>query len=93
MKSITIEEYYRSDRFVVVNTFPKDYIVWNIGREHFPVQGYIPLALVDDNWQVDLSSLKTLKCPSDRIADVVLGKAHRQTVDKEEYQKIIATMA
>lgn len=89
MKAIIIEETYRSDRFEVVDFYPHGYTVWNIGREHFPIQGYIPLAEVDETCHVNTKTLKTIKCPNDKVADYILKVAGRKDVDQDEYYRII----
>lgn len=91
MKRIILEDYNNKDTFDVVVNFPNGYIVWPIGRHNFPIQGYIPLAKLVDDIHIDRKTLKTLKCPSSHIADIILDKAVRTGVNQEEYYKIIKT--
>lgn len=89
MKRIILEDYNRKDVFDVVSNFPNGYIVWPIGRHNFPIQGYIPLAKPLGDFKIDIKTLKTLKCPTDKIADIILDKAVRTGVNQDEYYKII----
>lgn len=58
----------RIDRFEIVNEFPEGYQIWHIGRENFPHEGYLPLAVVDGNYHVDLSTLRCIKVESESLA-------------------------
>lgn len=89
LTSITLTDVWNVYTFHVVNNFPDDYIVWNIGREHFPIQGYIPLAKIVSDYHIDPNTLMTIKCPSAEVADIILKKAGRKTINKTEYNKIV----
>lgn len=57
----------RVDTFEVVDKIPSGYVVWNIT----PIGengDYIPLALVDKNCSVDLSTLKAIKVGADKAS-------------------------
>lgn len=79
----------REDSFEIVDSIPCAFQVWNIGRENFNFSGFIPLALVNKDYTVDLSSLKAYECPSEEIALKIIDKAKRQTVDAKEINKML----
>lgn len=81
----------REDVFEVVNTFPRDYIVWNIGRQNFPHPCYIPLARLTDNdpYHVQLDCLKALKVKEESLALYVMKRAEKGTVNSVNYISVV----
>lgn len=67
------ENFGHKDVFEIVEEFPKDYIIWNIGRQHFPFAGYLPLARPHDTlpYHIDRNSLKTIRV-NDAFAEWLL---------------------
>lgn len=88
---LSTENYCRKDNFEIVNEFPDEYIVWNIGRHNFPFKGYIPLAKpINIPHSVDLQSLKAIKVNND-MADFILKKASRRRIDKDAFECILSS--
>lgn len=79
----------RADRFEVVETFPRGYVVWNIGRRNFPFPGFIPLAKPsrENPYRIDLGSLKALRCEH---SDAILYAAGRKQITKAVYEEYMA---
>ena len=79
--------------FEIVESFPEGAFVWNIGRENFKHECYIPLAFLDTNfpdpYHVDVKRLKAIKVDSEEIAIYIAEVAHWKTVDKKEFEEII----
>ena len=79
--------------FEIVESFPEGAFVWNIGRENFKHECYIPLAFLDtsypDLYHVDVKRLKAIKVKSEEIALYIIDVAHCKTVDKKEFEEII----
>lgn len=69
-------EYGRTDKFEIVDLWPMSHQVWNIGREHFPFEGYIPLCVCDANYHVGMSNLKCIKVDSEEMALAAMHAAH-----------------
>lgn len=69
-------QFGRTDRFEIVNEFPAGYQVWPIGRENFPHEGYLPLAVVDSNYHVDLNTLRCIEVESEGLALAALREVH-----------------
>ena len=79
----------REDTFKVVQEFPINYVIWNIGRENFPFEGYIPLAKLIDNYYVDLKSLKALKVRDEKTALMLLKQAGRKKVNFNRFNELM----
>lgn len=79
----------REDRFQVVEQFPINYVIWNIGRENFPFGGYIPLAKMVDGCRVDLRSLKALKVKDEKTALMLLKQAGRKSVNFDRFNELM----
>ena len=79
--------------FEIVESFPEGAFVWNIGRENFKHECYIPLAFLDTSYDepyhVDVKRLKAIKVESEEIALYIIDVAHWKTVDKKEFEEII----
>lgn len=89
MMTIIDETYWgRIDRYEVVDTWPAGCIIWNIGRENFRHEGYLPLAYVSADYQVDMSSLKAYHVGDEALCLKVLAAAGRGTVDYERFKTI-----
>ncbi len=60
-----------------INNVPECYVVWAIGRENFPYEGFIPLAKRHSSLPnyIDTRSLIALKCPTEGVALSLLNKA------------------
>ena len=76
--------------FEVVKEIPEKYHVWNIGRQNFNFEGYIPLCLSDKSFNVDVSTLKAFKMESEEKALYVLKEAGRRTIRAKEIKFINA---
>jgi hypothetical protein len=91
MKKIIDKRWYRTDTFEVVDEFPSNYVVWNIGRQNFPHKGYIPLAEIDetfdDMYHIKTETLKTLFC-GEELSDFIIKSASKRDIDKKEFLKI-----
>lgn len=83
----------REDRFQVVEQFPTNYVIWNIGRENFPFEGYIPLAKMKDEIHVDMESLKALKVKDEKTALMLLRQAGRGEVDFDKFNELMKNEA
>lgn len=89
MKTIKNESRWgRIDRYEVVDTWPAGCVVWNIGRENFRHEGYLPLAYVSADYQVDMSRLKAYHVGDEALCLKVLAAAGRGTVDYERFKTI-----
>lgn len=79
--------------FEIVESFPDGAFVWNIGRQNFKHECYLPIAFLDTNfpdpYHVDVKRLKAIKVESEEIALHIIEVAHWQTVDKKEFEEII----
>ena len=79
--------------FEIVESFPEGAFVWNIGRENFKHECYIPLAFLDTSYDepyhVDVKRLKAIKVESEEIAINIAEVANWKTVDKKEFEEII----
>ena len=79
--------------FEIVESFPEGAFVWNIGRQNFKHECYLPLAFLDtsydDPYHVDVRRLKAIKVESEEIAIYIAGVAHWKTIDKKEFEEII----
>ena len=82
-----------SHEFEIVESFPEGAFVWNIGRQNFMHECYIPLAFLDrsypDPYHVDVKRMKAIKVESEEIAINIAEVAHWKTVDKKEFEEII----
>ena len=88
MKTIIDETNWgRIDRYEVVDEWPAGCVVWNIGRQRFRHEGYLPLAYVT-GYQVDMSRLKTYHVGDEALCLKVLAAAGRGTVDYERFKTI-----
>jgi hypothetical protein len=76
---------WNTHEFEIVDNFPADYQVWNIGRQNFPHPGYIPLCKADSHYNVDLDSLKALKVKDEKTALDILKRAGRGTITAKNY--------
>lgn len=83
----------REDRFQVVENFPTNYVIWNIGRENFPFEGYIPLAKMKDKIYVDMESLKALKVKDEKTALMLLKQAGRKSVNFDRFNELMKNEA
>lgn len=88
MKTIIDETNWgRIDRYEVVDEWPAGCIVWNIGRENFRHEGYLPLAYVT-GYQVDMSRLKAYHVGDEALCLKVLAAAGSSKVDYERFKQI-----
>lgn len=89
MKKIVDVKLGRTDVFTVVNEFPKDYIVWNIGRQNFKHDGFLPLARrIGDTHYINLNTLKAIEVESEELALAILKEASRCGVDYRKFVKL-----
>ena len=85
-----IDETYwgRIDRYEVVDRWPAGCVVWNIGRQNFRHEGYLPLAYVSADYRVDMSRLKAYHVGDEALCLKVLKAAGCGTVDYERFKTI-----
>lgn len=79
----------RTDVFNVVNEFPKGYQVWNIGRQNFNHECFLPLCVADSDCHADLDSLKATRVESEELALYILKQAGRKTITARNIQRVI----
>ena len=91
MKTIIDKKWYRTDTFEIVEEFPTNYIVWNIGRHNFKHKGYIPLAEIDssfdDMFHIKTDTLKALFVGAE-LSDFILKSAGKRDIGKKEFETI-----
>lgn len=88
MKTIIDETHWgRIDRYEVVDKWPAGCVVWNIGRQNFRHEGYLPLVYVTD-YQVDMSRLKAYHVGDEELCLKVLAAAGCGQVDYERFKQI-----
>ena len=79
--------------FEIIESFPEGAFVWNIGRENFKHECYIPLAFLDTSYDepyhVDVKRLKAIKVKSEKIALNIIEMAGEATVGKKEFEDVI----
>lgn len=89
MKTLINESYFgRVDFFEEVKEFPEGYQIWSIGRHNFKHEGYIPLCEADNDFRVNMRTLKTLNVGDEQLALLLLKKAIKSEVDKTAFNKI-----
>lgn len=89
MMTIIDETYWgRIDRYEVVDRWPAGCVVWNIGRQNFRHEGYLPLAYVSADYRVDMSRLKAYHVGDEALCLKVLKAAGCGTVDYERFKTI-----
>ena len=80
----------KNNAFVIVNEYPKGYVVWAIGREHFKHECYVPLArLQEDGLHVDRASLKAIKVKDEPTALRILREAVLRGVGKRKFERMV----
>ena len=97
MKTIIDKTYWgATDIYEVVDEFPTNYVVWNIGRKNFQHECYLPLAERKSNdpdsweyWTIKRNTLKALKVESEELALYILEYSHRKTVDSTNFSQIV----
>lgn len=61
MKFIDKKPGFPTHEFEVVDRWPMGYFIWNIGRQNFPHEGYLPLAQeASQKYHVRTNTLKAL---------------------------------
>lgn len=93
-KIIDITRWGRADEFDVVTLkeLPDNYFVWNIGRANFPHPDYLPFAKAGDlPYNIDRTSLKTVKMPNEDIALGILKLAGQVHVTKADVCALLAS--
>lgn len=78
----------KTDNFEVLTEFAKGLQVWNISREGFNFEGYIPLVKVDDNYNV-VGTKYALKVDSEDLALYILKKASWGTIDRDKFNELV----
>jgi hypothetical protein len=93
---ITTEEMGRVDVFEIVDEWPAGYYVWNIGREHFPFAGWLPLAKDGHNAEsfqrnIDRDHLKAIKVQSEAAALACMDYAnHHDRPTRGDFLQVLA---
>lgn len=78
----------RIDNFEVLTKFKKGLQVWNISRESFNFEGYIPLVNVDENYSV-VGQKYALKVDSEDLALYLLRQASFGTIDRDKFSELV----
>lgn len=86
------ENFGHKDVFEIVEEFPNEYVIWNIGRHNFPFVGYLPLARPSKTmpYHIERSDLKTIKV-SEAFAEwlmKIVSKGSYGTIGKGEFLKL-----
>ena len=91
MKTITDICYNRKDVFEIVTEFPRNYVLWNIGRRNFPHPGFIPLAepTKECNYYIKLNTLKALKLDDEDLCLYLIHMGHRRRITRETFLQLI----
>lgn len=89
MEEFRDKKHGREDVFEIVNEFPKGYYVWNIGRQNFPHECYVPLAKpLYDKYHIDLSKLKAIKVKDEKTAIEIMSYSSRHGCDEEKFKEL-----
>ena len=94
--TITTTENGKTDVFDIVTEWPAGYYVWLIGREHFPLTGWLPLAKDGHNaesWQrnIDRDHLKAIKVQSEAAALACIDYAyHHDRPTRSDFLQVLA---
>lgn len=93
MKTLTSKTMHNTHTFEVVETFPRGYEVWNIGRRNFDFECYIPLAKpqpTEHTFQkcIDPETLKAIKVVDEETALKILNFSSCGVVDKERFEEL-----
>lgn len=91
MKTLTRTHFGRTDVFRILDEFPAGYKVWNIGRQNFPFEGYIPIAKPskENKYYIDRATLAAVKVEDEIIALRVLCFAGQHPCGKEDFERLI----
>ena len=63
----------RPDMLEVVDEFPPRYVVWNIGRQNFPYESYVPIARDLGGYRCDMP--RCIKVKDEELALSIMHKA------------------
>lgn len=72
----------------VTNKPTNGYILWNIGRENFPFQGYIPTAKPLPEYRIDITSIEALYVGDEGFALWLINKSIKRTVNLSDLDKL-----
>lgn len=68
---------FPTHEFEVVNEWPTGYFIWNIGRQNFPHEGYLPLATETElKYHVNTRKLKALNVGDEDLCLAAMRAAH-----------------
>ena len=88
VKYITTEDYHNKHTFEVVNKFPNGYVVWAIGVENSPAEGYLPLARPTNiPYNIDTHTLKTLFVGKE-LHEKLMKRVHKEQIDCLNFEDI-----
>lgn len=79
----------RTDVFQILDEFPAGYVVWNIGRQNFPFECYIPIAKPIGKYRINLNTLSAVKVKDEITALRVICFAGRHECGKTEFERLI----
>ena len=82
----------RKDVYTIVDTFPYGYAVWNIGRKNFPYPGYIPLAKINGDCGVDITTLRAIKVETEEIAINIMNAAAKKPIQEIDFYSILQSL-
>lgn len=78
----------RTNKFEVVQDFIQGTVIWNIGRENFNFEGYIPLVNMDDRYTV-FGQKYALKVDSEELALYLLREAGFGIIDRDKFNELV----
>lgn len=79
----------RTDVFQILDEFPADYVVWNIGRQNFPFECYIPIAKPIGEYHIDTNTYSAVKVKDEVTALRVICYAGQHPCGKKEFERLI----
>ena len=93
MKTLTSKTTHNTHTFEIVETFPRGYEVWNIGRKNFNFECYIPLAKPKPTRYafqkcIDVETLKAIKVTDEETALKILNLSSYGVVDKGQFERL-----
>lgn len=88
-KEVLMTTNYNTHKFEVVEELPYGYHIWNIGRHNFPFECYIPLCQSDENFNVNVDTLKALKVKDEEFALELMRKTIREGLKYEGLKQLL----
>lgn len=57
---------------------PMGYVIWNIGRHNFPLEGYVPMCRANQDFSIDVTTLCAVPCKSEEQALEIMKNSMRK---------------